>query len=75
MIAANRCYQLTIALYSMSTRIPYEDAQTAANQLVQCATNLLSVRNFRQSLKTFTVSLQRTDDVNRDLKAFIFSNI
>jgi hypothetical protein len=59
----------------MSTRIPYEDAQTAANQLVQCATNLLSVRNFRQSLKTFTVSLQRTDDVNRDLKAFIFNNI
>ena len=48
MIAADRCYQLTIALYSMSTMIPYEDAQTAANQLIQCATNLLSVRNFRQ---------------------------
>ncbi len=29
----------------MLTRIPYEDAQIAATQLIQCATNILSVRD------------------------------
>ncbi len=43
MIIADRCYRLTIALKSMSTKIPYEDAQTAATQLIQCATNVLTV--------------------------------
>ncbi len=46
MIATERCYRLTIALKSMSTRIPYEDAQIAAIQLTQCAANVLSVRYF-----------------------------
>ena len=46
MIASDKCLQLTIALYSMSTRISYEDAQTAATQLIQCAANVLSVRLF-----------------------------
>lgn len=42
-IASGRCYRLAIALYSMSTRIAYEDVQIAATQLMQCASNLLSV--------------------------------
>ncbi len=53
MIASDKCYQLTIALYSMSTRIAYEDVQTAATQLIQCATNVLSVRYFFIMLKVF----------------------
>ena len=46
MIASDRCYQLSMALYSMSTRIAYEDVQTVATQLTQCATNVLSVGYF-----------------------------
>jgi hypothetical protein len=30
----------------MLTQIPYEDVQTAATQLIQCATNVLTVRLF-----------------------------
>jgi hypothetical protein len=44
MLATDRCHRLTIALKSMSTRIPYEDAQIAATQLIQCAANVLNVR-------------------------------
>ncbi len=40
----DRCYQLSIALNSMSTRIPYEDVQAATTQLIQCATNVLTVQ-------------------------------
>jgi hypothetical protein len=35
-----------MALSSMLTMIAYEDAQTAATQLLQCATNVLSVKKF-----------------------------
>ena len=35
-----------MALQSMSERIPYEDVQTATTDLIQCATNILSVRQF-----------------------------
>ncbi len=44
MIVANRCYQLSAALSAMYTQIAYEAAQTAATQLIQCATNILSVK-------------------------------
>jgi hypothetical protein len=44
MLAADKCYQLSLNLYSMSTRIPYEDVQTAATQLIQCGINVQSVR-------------------------------
>ena len=44
MIATDQCHRLTISLKSMSTRIPYEDAQIAATQLIQCAANVLGVR-------------------------------
>jgi hypothetical protein len=30
----------------MSTKIPYEDVQTAANQIAQCASNVLTVTIF-----------------------------
>ena len=43
MIASNKCYQLSLALYTMSAEIPYEDVQTAAASLIQCATNILTV--------------------------------
>jgi len=45
MIVSNKCYQLSFALYSISTKIPYEDVQLAAQQLIQCASNILTVRN------------------------------
>ena len=44
MLASDKCYQLAFALQSMATNIPYEDVQTAATQIAQCATNVLSVR-------------------------------
>lgn len=44
MLASEKCYQLSIVLQSMSTQISYEDAQTAATDLVQCAANVLTVR-------------------------------
>jgi hypothetical protein len=43
-MALDKCYQLSVVLYSMSTIIPYEDVQTAATQLLQCATNIFTVR-------------------------------
>jgi hypothetical protein len=43
MIASEKCYQLAQSLYSMSTIIPYEDVQTAANQIAQCTSNVLTV--------------------------------
>lgn len=43
MLASNKCYQLAIALSSMATQVPYEDVQTAASQISQCANNVLNV--------------------------------
>ncbi|CAF4144587.1 unnamed protein product, partial [Adineta steineri] len=42
MTASERCYQLAMALYPMSTGIPYEDVQLSATQLIQCAANVLT---------------------------------
>ncbi|CAF4311337.1 unnamed protein product, partial [Adineta steineri] len=42
MLVANRCYQLSAALYAMFEKISYEDAQSASNQLFQCASNILN---------------------------------
>ena len=44
-IVAEKCYKLSLALYSMSSKIAYEDVQIAANQLIQCGTNILTVRS------------------------------
>ncbi|CAF4373959.1 unnamed protein product, partial [Adineta steineri] len=38
---SDRCHQLAIMLNSIKTNIPYEDVQSAATQLIQCAANLL----------------------------------
>ncbi len=48
MSASQKCYELSIALCSMSTLIAYEDVQTIATQLTQCATNVLSVKHFSE---------------------------
>ncbi len=44
MLASAKCYQLASVLYSMARTIPYEDVQTAATQIAQCANNVLNVR-------------------------------
>ncbi len=46
MLASDKCYQLAVALYSMAKKIPYEDVQTAATQITQCATNVLNVKRY-----------------------------
>ncbi|CAF1293793.1 unnamed protein product, partial [Adineta steineri] len=56
-IASNRCYQLSLALSSMATQIPYEDAQVAANQLMQCASNVLTAVNGPLQERTSTLDL------------------
>ena len=43
MIASDKCYQLATALRSMATKVPYEDVQSAATCIAQCATNVLTV--------------------------------
>ncbi|CAF1557461.1 unnamed protein product, partial [Adineta steineri] len=44
-IASNKCYQLAQALYTVSTQTSYEDVQTAANQIAQCTSNVLTAIN------------------------------
>ncbi|CAF1124640.1 unnamed protein product [Adineta steineri] len=45
LLVSNRCYELSAALYSMFEKISYEDAQSASNQLFQCASNILNAVN------------------------------
>ncbi|CAF1380176.1 unnamed protein product, partial [Rotaria sordida] len=56
-IASNRCYQLSLALYSMAGQFPYEDIQIAANQLTQCATNVLTGVNGPLQGRTMVLDL------------------
>ena len=46
MLASDKCHQLAVALYAMARKISYEDVQTAATQIAQCANNALNVRDF-----------------------------
>ena len=46
MIASRKCYKLAQSLYSMATRIPFEDVQSAVEQIAQCTSNVLTVRLF-----------------------------
>jgi len=48
MIVLNKCQELSTALHEMSKRIPYEDVRLAATQLIQCAANVLTVRNIKK---------------------------
>ncbi|CAF2859083.1 unnamed protein product [Rotaria sp. Silwood2] len=41
-LASEKCYQLSFALYLMSTRISYKGAQIAVIQTFPCAMNILS---------------------------------
>ncbi|CAF4274604.1 unnamed protein product, partial [Adineta steineri] len=45
LLVSNRCYELSAALYAMFEKISYEDAQSASNQLFQCASNILNAVN------------------------------
>ncbi|CAF3869870.1 unnamed protein product, partial [Adineta steineri] len=45
LLVSNRCYELSAALYSIFEKISYEDAQSASNQLFQCASNILNAVN------------------------------
>ena len=42
-IASDKSFQLAIVLRSMATKVPYEDVQSAATSITQCATNVLTV--------------------------------
>ncbi|CAF4160578.1 unnamed protein product, partial [Adineta steineri] len=57
MLVSNKCYQLSLALRSMATRIAYEDVQIAAAQLIQCATNVLSAVNGPLQERTLVLDL------------------
>jgi hypothetical protein len=50
MLASDKCYQLASALYSMAGGISYEDVQTAANYITQCASNVLTVRSLTECI-------------------------
>jgi len=43
LLTAEKTYQLARDLYSLATKIPYEDVQTASISILQCATNVLIV--------------------------------
>ncbi|CAF0777082.1 unnamed protein product [Adineta steineri] len=57
MLITDRCYQLTVALQSMSTRISYENAQMASTQLIQCASNILTAVNGPLQERTIVLDL------------------
>lgn len=42
-LTAEKCYQLALALYSLTEKVSFEDVQTAAKQLTQCASNIRTV--------------------------------
>ncbi|UJR13335.1 hypothetical protein I4U23_000353 [Adineta vaga] len=78
-IASDRCYQLGKALYSMRTKVAFEDVQMAATDLLQCATNLLSATNGPLQQRTTILDLDSIratkfpDDYDTDLE-FEWSN-
>ena len=43
--ASEKCYQLTHQLQQWLSKLPYEDVQIIATQLLQCASNILSAVN------------------------------
>ena len=74
-LASEKCYQLSLALYSMSTRIAYEDVQTAATQLIQCAANVLAAVNGPLQERTNVLDFDATratafpEDYDTDLES------
>ncbi|CAF0859705.1 unnamed protein product [Rotaria sordida] len=68
MIASNRCYQLSVALHSMATKISYEDVQIASNQLIQCASNILTGVNgpLQERISLLDLDLSRANSFPTD---------
>jgi len=56
-IAADRCFQLTLVLQSISMKISQEDAEICSTQLFQCASNLLSAVNGPLQQRTTVLDL------------------
>lgn len=50
MLASDKCYQLSIALQSMATRLSFEDVQIIARTIAQSAANVLTVRILSMNL-------------------------
>ena len=46
MLASNKSYQLSVAFQLMSTKLSFEDVQLVAKAIIQCASNVLTVRTF-----------------------------
>ena len=44
--ASNKCMELSRALYSISSEISFEDVQSASRDLLECASNVLTVGEF-----------------------------
>jgi hypothetical protein len=55
MLASDRCHQLASALRSMATDEPYEDVQSAATSIAQCATNALTVSELMRKRERITI--------------------
>ncbi|CAF1496675.1 unnamed protein product [Adineta ricciae] len=74
-IVSNQCYQLSLSLYSIANQISYEDVQLAANQLFQCASNILSGVNGFLQRRTILLHLDYsrsntiTSDYDTDLES------
>lgn len=47
MIVSTKCQELALVLQTMSTKISFQDTETATTQLIESTTNILSVRQFR----------------------------
>ena len=56
-MASNKCYDLSVALYSKANLISYEDAQMASNQLIQCAINVQTGVNSPLQKRTIILDL------------------
>ncbi|CAF1313923.1 unnamed protein product [Adineta ricciae] len=57
MIAAQKCNQLAITLYSLATMIPFEDVQSSATLIAQCASNVLNAVNGPLQERTIVLDL------------------
>ncbi|CAF2697542.1 unnamed protein product [Rotaria sp. Silwood2] len=68
LLASNKCYQLSLALHSMATKIPYEDVQAASTSLIQCATNVLTAINgpIQQRTSLLNLDLSRSNELPID---------
>jgi hypothetical protein len=50
MMASNKCYQLANALQSMSTRISFEDVEMSSSSIMECVSNVLTVREINKQI-------------------------